>query len=813
MMKKHIKSRLIIFASLLLAFAFSAGLINDDESLRAMLSKLEEFRKTNPQEKVQLHLDKPFYATGENIWFKAYVVTAESHQLSGLSKILNVELIDHRDSITQSLRLPLTVGVTWGDFQLPDTLQTGNYRIRAYTNYMRNFSDEYFFDRTIQVGNPLSNKPVNAKSKKQEGLPISNQTDVQFFPEGGNQVYGIRSKVAFKAVGVDGLGKNVTGYLSDSNGKKVLEFRSEHAGMGFFYLQQLAGESYTATVKFPDGDEKKLTLPKALEQGFVLSATNLDSNYLVVKISASPAMIVAGGQFTLVAQNNSLVKFVSTNKLNNSVFSSRIPKSRFSSGILQLTLFDQLNQPVAERLVFINNSNDFLKVTVKGKKVAAVRKKMKMELDVQDASGKPTFGSFSISVTDAVKVPVDASKERTILDNLLLTSDIKGYVEQPNYYFREINEQKVRELDNLMMTQGWRRFTWKNILASNSPQLIYKPEDGINISGRVTQGKKPVAGGKVTLLSSKENLFIIDTLTDNDGRFVFKDLIFPDSTRFVVQARTAKGKKFVDIKLDNVFPQMIAKNKNSPETETDVNKRLSAYLQNNRDQFEETRRKFMLQRNNLLSEVKIVKRLERKVKGSANMAASADAIITGEELENGITVDQVLQGRVAGLMVRNGTAMLMRSRHSAMSVILDGVRMPSSSLSDIYTHEVEAIEVLKGATASIYGAPGGVLIITTKFAAGKPIFYPYSVGLITYMPKAYTNVREFYMPNYDDPNINQQLPDLRTTIFWQPNLIVKNGKASFEYFNADGKGPHKVTIEGIDGDGKLARYVYDYSVN
>ncbi|WP_316811928.1 TonB-dependent receptor plug domain-containing protein [Pedobacter heparinus] len=815
MMKKRIKSQLAVFASLILVFFFSVSLINENEALKAMLSKLELYRMNYPQEKVQLHLDKPFYATGDNIWFKAYVVTAESHQLSELSKILNVELINEKDSISQSLRLPLTNGITWGDFQLPDSLQEGNYRIRAYTNYMRNFGDDYFFDRTIQVGNPLSNKLVHPKIKKTAVIPILNQTDVQFFPEGGNQVCGISSKVAFKAMGADGLGKNVTGYLSDSNGKKILEFKSEYAGMGVFSLQQQPGQTYTATVKFPDGNEKKLVLPKALEQGFVLGATNLDSTYLSVKISASPAMIVAGGQFTLVAQSNSVVKFVSTNKLNNSVFSSRIPKSRFSSGILQLTLFDQQNQPVAERLVFINHNNDVLKVTVKAARAAVSRKKMKMEMEVQDASGKPVFGSFSVSVTDATKVPADGYKEKTILNNLLLTSDIKGYVEQPNYYFTATDPQKVHELDNLMMTQGWRRFTWKKILAGNFPQLIYKPEDGIHISGRVTQGKKPVPGGKVTLLSSKENLFVIDTLTDNNGRFVFKNLVFPDSTNFVVQARTAQGKKFVDIKLDNILPQGVAKNKNLPETEADVNKKLAAYLQNNRDQFEEIRRKFMLQRNNLLAEVKIVKRLERKVKGSANIAASADAIITGEELENGITVDQVLQGRVAGLMVRNGTAMLMRSRHAAMGVILDGVRMPANALGDIYTHEVEAIEVLKGASASIYGMTGfgGVLIITTKFAAGKPVHYPYTAGLITYSPKAYTSAREFYMPNYDEPKSNQQLSDLRTTIFWHPNIIVKGGKASFEYFNADSKGPYKVTIEGIDGNGKLARQVDNYTVN
>ncbi|WP_316811927.1 TonB-dependent receptor plug domain-containing protein [Pedobacter heparinus] len=813
MIIKNKWSGLTVFAGLILAFAISTALITEEEPLKIILSRLEKFRASYPQEKVHLHLDKPFYATGEQIWFKAYVVTAESHQLSGLSKILNVELINGRDSVTQSLRLPLTTGITWGDFQLPDSLPEGNYRIRAYTNYMRNFGDEYFFDKTIQIGNAFSsaNNSLDKTNAK--------NTDVQFFPEGGNQVYGIRSKIAFKALGADGLSKDISGYISDGNGEKVLEFKSEHAGMGIFSLQQLSGQTYTATVKFPDGSEKKTILPKAQTEGFVLGTANLDSAYLWVKISASPAMISAGGQLTLVAQSNSVVKFVSTNKLDNATFSAKIPKNRFSTGILQLTLFDQKNQPVAERLVFINH-NDFLKVKVNGAKTAASRKKMKMELEVQDPSGKPVLGSFSIAVTDATKVPLSTDKETTILNNLLLSSDIRGYVEQPNYYFTATDAQKVRELDNLMMTQGWRRFTWKNILAGNFPQLTYKVEDGIHISGRISQSKKPVAGGKVTMMSSKD-FFVIDTLTDNDGRFVFKDLVFPDSTRFVIQARTAKDKKFVDIELDHILPQRVTENKNAAEMEADVNKKLFAYLQNNRDQFEEIRRKFMTQKNNLLSEVKIVKRVERKVKGSVNMAAGADVIVTGEELENGITLDQVLQGRVAGLTMMGGVPYMGRSMHSsitgptAMGIILDGVRVESTALSEIYTDNVEGVEVLKGANAAIYGMTGfgGVLIVTTKSGGGKTGANPYTAGLITYSPKAYASAREFYMPNYDDPKTNKQLPDLRTTVFWHPNIIVKGGKASFEYFNADGKGPYKITIEGIDGDGKLARYVYDYIVN
>ncbi|HYK77165.1 MAG TPA: TonB-dependent receptor, partial [Daejeonella sp.] len=316
-MKARYSLLFLSLALLVIVFSFNS----DNEPLKKLLDQLEKLRTNYPQEKVHLHLDKPYYAIGDNIWFKAYVVNSEQHQLSNLSKILYVDLIDEKDSVKQSLTLPLEFGLAWGDFTLADTLREGNYRIRAYTTWMRNFGEEYFFDRNINIGNsitnqvvtdvkykfspegngqkvqadirytdlegkPLANKEVNYNIQldfrniaKGKGTPndkgvlqvnfvnnqpfilktgkiytsikldnakvvpktipvkaTSNDVDVQFFPEGGNLVQGIRSKVAFKVLGADGLGVKVTGHLTDSKNNKLADFKSEHAGMGYFAL-------------------------------------------------------------------------------------------------------------------------------------------------------------------------------------------------------------------------------------------------------------------------------------------------------------------------------------------------------------------------------------------------------------------------------------------------------------------------------------------------------------------------------------------------------------------------------------------------
>ena len=553
------KRRFFVAAALLI-FLSVAGFIYADDPLQNMLNKLEKFRSEYPQEKVHLHLDKPYYAIGDNIWFKAYVVNGAKNQLSTLSKILYVELINEKDSVKQSTRLQLREGLAWGDFKLSDSLREGNYRIRAYTTWMRNFTEDYFFDKTITIGNAISNdyltdvsyafsKAGNAEKVTAtvqyldlEGKPVANkemtydvQLDfrnvakgktttnaqgiaqisfvnnqpwllksgkintrvkiddkrivaktlpikststnvaVQFFPEGGDLVDGIRSRVAFKAVGADGLGVPIKGIITDESKEKVAEFKSEHAGMGVFGLTPQSGKNYQAVITFKDGSQKSFNLPKALKTGYVLSANNSDPDNIRIKVSMSPSLI-GKGVVTIIGHTNGIVGYTSQTKAESATLSSTVPKSKFQRGILHLTLFSPKNEPVSERLLFVNKP-DQLALTVSSDKPEYLkREKSRIFLEAKDAIGEPQVGSFSIAIIDETKVPFDDIYETTILSNLLLSSDIKGYVETPNYYFTDVNDQKIRELDNLLLSQGWRRFTWKSIISNAYPQLYFSPQ-------------------------------------------------------------------------------------------------------------------------------------------------------------------------------------------------------------------------------------------------------------------------------------------------------------------------------------------------
>jgi hypothetical protein len=901
-LKRVLIACMLFLAAGLLSFAVK----QEDDPLKKILTQLQKFTQNYPTEKVYLQLDKPYYAIGDIIYFKAYTTIGSKHQPSGLSKILYVDLINEKDSVKQSLRLPMTSGLSWGDFALTDTLQEGNYRIRAYTQYMRNYGEEYFYDKTISVGNSISNTvftTVNYKFVTENGVqrinavinyvdlnnqpyagknvtynvqldfrtvlkgkgvtddsgnlsisfsnpqpaslksglittsittdikkvvvktvPIkatSSNVDVQFFPESGDLVNGIRSKVAFKAVAADGLGVDIKGSVFNSSNVEVAKITTQHLGMGAFMLFPESGKTYTAKVTFPDGSSKNIDLPKTSDQGFVLNVNNNDPEYINLRVAVGNETfkLKQNTDIMVVGQSAGDVYYTAKSKLESQTFSARIPKSRFPSGIAQFTLFTQEGEPLNERIIFIQNP-DQLKIDISSAATTSPRQNVKVDFTALNKAKAPVVGSFSVAVTNETKMPVNEDKESTILSNLLLTSDIKGYIEQPGYYFAHPNEKTQADLDVLMLTQGYHRFAWRLLMGNSFPQLTYQPEQTMSISGLVkTLGGKPVANGKVTLFTTSKGMFLLDTVTDANGRFKFDNLIFPDSIRFVIQARNAKDRKNVDIVLDNVPAQFVTKNKNAPDISINLNTDLAAYLRNSKAQYDDLRKYGMVNRTILLKEVTITEKKE-PLKNSSNLngPGNADQIIKADQLMQGcITIDQCLQGRLLGVIFRNGIPYSTRSMNQPMQLIVDGIYMEGDYLTSISPTDIASIEVLRSiGYTSIYGSRGGggVLVINTKRGDDPSYsFQRYAPGIVTFNPKGLSRSKEFYAPKYDDPKTNKAVADLRTTIYWNPNLITDAaGKTSFSFFNADSKGTYRVVIEGIDSDGNLGRQVYHYQV-
>lgn len=881
-----------------------------DDLLHKLVDQLYKWRANHPQEKVYLQFDKPSYAIGDDIWFKAYVTIGSKHQLSALSEILNVDLIDENDSVKRSIKLPLTSGLASGDFALADSMKEGTYRIRAYTNWMRNESEAYFFDKTFTVVNSINNtvftktaftysiqngkqkvnalinytdingEPYKAKEVsyhvelngktvfKGKGITddkgnlesdfinttgdiaatghivttikladkktvekvvaikaVSNKVDVQFFPESGSLVNGINSKVAFKAVGADGLGANIKGTVVDDQNQQVATFSSTHLGMGVFKLIPFSGKTYKAHVTYADGSEGVFDLPKAIDNGYVLSIDNSYDDDIAVKILPGKDLLATDtptGGLMLVAQSGGEIYYAGNSADGGKSFTTVVPKSKFPSGIVQFTLFNDKGVPLNERLVFVRNSDE-LKLSISSDKQSyAPRQKVNISLNAKNNQSKPVSASFSAAVIDLSKVSVDETAEESIFSNILLTSDLKGYIEKPGYYFHNINATTQADLDVLLLTQGYRRFEWKKLLDDSFDPIVFQPEKTLQISGHLKSlWGKPVAGGKITLFTTSGGVFVIDTVSDAKGNFVFKDLVFRDSIRFVIQARTAKDRKSIDIELDKVVPQASGKNKNAADIQVNISEGLSAYLKNSKNKYSEDIKYGIGNHTILLKEVVVrdVKDKKELVKNSNNLngPGNADQVLTYKDFENfGANFVSTLQMKIFGVIFKNGVPYSTRSQSTPMTIMVDGIPVESDYLSTLSTNDVGSVEVLRtiGNTA-IYGfrGNGGVLVITTRRGGDGSGYNKYAPGVVTYAPKGYYKAREFYSPQYDDPKINTQMQDLRSTIYWKSDILTdKDGNATVSFFNADAKGTYRVLIEGIDIDGNLGHQVFTYKV-
>ena len=453
------------------------------------------------------------------------------------------------------------------------------------------------------------------------------------------------------------------------------------------------------------------------------------------------------------------------------------------------------------------------------------KKKCTLAFTTSASDGTPVIGNFSVSVTDAGRVPIDEDDETTILSNILLTSDLKGYVEQPNYYFNNTNADKARQLDNLLLTQGWRRFNWTDIAAGKEPEVTFRPEQSLAISGKIsTLGNTPIPNAKVMLLSTTRGFqLIIDTVSDARGNFVFDRLDIPDSASFIVQAKGNKDNKNINITIDP-RPRVHTK-KQSAGKSVD----LMPYLEIVKEQYHDLEKFHMLPEGIAITEVDIVaeKPLTSasvlNVIGSANASGAADHIINREQMEKEITLAGALSKVLGVAMVGNKPistrgSMSITAGAPGMLVILDGNPIPASMTADIIRDtnpkDIEGIEVLTSYyNRTVYGSEGagGVIHITTKKGnteKARPV-----TNVAKTRNRGFSAVKEFYTPDYDNPSINKNMQDLRTTLFWAPVLKTDDkGKATLSFFNGGLPGTYRVTVEGVDAFGGIGRKVFTYEV-
>ena len=786
-------------------------------------------------EKVYLHVDRESYYPGDDIWFKAYLIDASDQLLTANSTNLHVELISPGLTIIDSRIVKLNNGLGNGDFKLSEKLQSGMYRLRAYTNYMRNFGDQLFFNKDITIinssdaGKAFSDSTNFAKTRP----------EISFFPEGGSLVENVDSRVAFKAVDENGFGQNVSGEVYSYSGEKVAELKSTHNGMGLFSLTPAPGLRYFALIISLNGDSLKYEIPKSFPKGVVLNISKNQAGQLSLIFKTNPEtfpLVTAHDlSVTVSARNIPLKTYSFRMKSLNSFFN--LPTDDLPDGIAMLTLSGADNIPLCERMAFIQNKDE-VKVKVESNKTEYnQRDSVSLKVSLLVNSTIPQDAFLSLSATDNFFTNNSSRFPSNISSWFLLESDVRGPVEESSYYFDPGNPDRLKDLDLLLLTQGWRDFEWKY------NTMTYPSENGFTISGRVRKkfADKPLINSMVNIGIFKTGKPLIGIVPiDSSGKFCLKGVDLMGNGKIVASVTGEKDNLQGWLLLDSVkYSPAIVKtgislrtpvknleqntNDDQSLTENQITKKsLHTFIQ-----YAEIRnsiqKKYKLSDTLTPGEVNIVATRQDTYESPR---AQARRYLRGTpDIELVITKDLQIYNNAYHLIevkfLNPGKGKIIH-KLSAPIYMIDGNRVPKSQVEALPVSWIERIDVVndeasnaalrtpveseemkwddKGIPHPVFGFSDGAISIILKDdkdIVNNSVYHSVNVRF-----SGFSEPRIFYSPKHHTKLESDYKPDLRTTLYWEPNIKVENNKdVLLNYYNADNPSKVKVIVEGITTGG------------
>ena len=468
-----------------------------ENSNTALGNRFAKYQRSVLTEKIFIHTDKTFYLAGDVIWFKIYCTAGLQNEKSRISSVSYVELLNKDQKPVMQAKVSIDKGTGNGYFSLPSSLPSGNYMIRGYTNWMKNFSPDFYYHLPITIVNTFANQSLPPVFHR-EAL------DFQFFPEGGNLVAGLRSRIGFKAVNEFGEAVNCSGIIVNEKADTIVRFETAHAGMGSFIFTPDKLHSYYAVLLLYDSVIRK-ELPEISSKGYVMSLS-ADSSNLEITVHATADF--ENLPVTLFAGTGQIIKEVVNGQIVHGETSFKISREKLDDGISHLTLFNAQHLPVCERLYF-KCPITTMKIDVKmNQNSYGIRQRIDVDVTSLYASQIVEANlSMSVFLIDSLQ----SIPDQNIVTYLMLTSDLKGKIESPEYYLNAGNPGVAQATDNLMLTQGWRRFNWKTVLENEKePVLSYLPEiEGHIVSGRIIDKHSGLPAKSVTGYISSPGLELL----------------------------------------------------------------------------------------------------------------------------------------------------------------------------------------------------------------------------------------------------------------------------------------------------------------
>ena len=798
--------------------------------------------------KAYLHFDNTSYYVGDTIWFKAYVTLAEKQTFSPISRPLYVELVDQTGHITDKQIIKLTQGEGNGQFVLPHSMLSGYYEVRAYTRWMLAFSEPQYFSRTFPIYQLTNSDKLErsittyelSPSMENRPLETKEKLSVRFFPEGGQLVEGVTSQVAFKAESKDEGNIELSGTIYTKEGAEISSFETLHDGMGHFKYTPSA-QPAVAKVDF-QGKKYEFTLPQALPNGYVLSTVN-NAGALLVKVSCNAA-----------TPQDTLAVFISHQgrPYVHQLISCRadtpqefiLPTRKLPAGVLQVSLINRAGNTLCERFVF-SNPRAPLQLSAEGlKEVYTPYAPIRCELQVKNAKGEPISGDVSVSIRDAVRSDY-LEYDNNIFTDLLLTSDLKGYIHQPGYYFASPSPRKQTELDILLIVHGWRKYDMSQAISTAPFTPLQLPEAQLVLNGQVksTILKNKLKDIALSVIVKKDDQFITGgTVTDENGRFTIPVEDFEGTTEAVIQTRKVgkERNKDASILIDRNFspaPRAYGYKELHPEWKdlTHWQQKAENFDSLYMDSIRKVEGLYVLdeveikskrrQGNNMATKIN-----EKSIDAYYDVRRSVDLLRDNGKI---VTTIPELMEKLSPQFDWDRSNDKLTYRQKPICYIMDN-HILSETETQMMLTEVDGL-----ASIIISKGTGGIddeIIQNTKMSevtdsTGVDIskLDKYSVFYLIPLPRrdvlnksqtavlgtrqtviqGYTHALEYYSPAYPTKELYMDKVDKRRTLYWNPSVRTdENGKAVIECYNNQYSTPVIIQAETMSKDGQIGSMKY-----
>lgn len=765
-------------------FALNAAWCQDD--VNTISSIFSTYNQSILKEKLFVNTDKNFYVTGEILWLKLYDVDASTHKPLDVSKVAYVEIFDSSHKHLLQAKIALHNAEGNGSFYLPPTLTSGSYKLRAYTNWMKNFGAETYFEKNITIVNVQRRLNIPASQP-------ANKFDIQFFPEGGNLVNNLKSVIAFKATDQYGKGINFNGFLLD-NSDTAFAFKPQHDGMGKFLFTPSPNHIYRALIKTDSGYSEIINLPTAYNSGYVMRLSD-EGDKISVSIQSD---ILSQQPLYIFVHTREIINVVEKGSMENGKTVFSISKSMLGDGISHITAFNDQRQPVCERLYF-KRSSRLLNISLNtDQQEYAKRKKVQVQVHFNKNEMQDDTASLSMAVIrlDSLQSQPDIN----INTYLLLTSDLKGYIENPSYYFLNNNSETYAALDNVMLTNGWRRFKWEDILKNKVQYFNYIPEyNGPVISANVinTITGNPAPGVETYISAPGFQNAFNTSFSDSTGKIKFELKDFYGSSEIILQPNTIRDSIY-KINISDPFSEEFSGT--AYPLFNFKNEKINAL----REQSISTQVQNIYAGKNL-------KHFYTPVTDTTVFYVTPDAKYNLDNYTRFTTIEEVLREYVTLVDVRKRDGefhfiLYDFANNNTLKadplIMLDGVPVFDQN-------NFMAISPLKLSTLEVvnyrYFLGGSVFNGILNWSSYKGDMADYDLGphavIIDY--SGLQQEREFYSPVYNnEAQTSNHLPDFRNVLLWSPDIKIPAGaNKEIQFFTSDLPGRYIIYIQGISRSG------------